>query len=366
MQQVFSFEEFKKTYSDLKPHSSNLLGGMKYDPERIISLKISLLRVGLLNPITIVDGKIFDGNVRYGIIRDLFEAGALPEGFEVRVDDLTGKFDDLDALALELQMHYKDLTKSQRAALAVKVWLPKLEQEAQTRMREWHNCAEKIQDGETEKARKARKNNIPEKGNSSDIAGYIVGCSGRMVCAAKKGIENIPEAYEWIMAGQMTAVDAENLVAFPEDKKTAMIQQLREGKSYGLAKQRFTNKKNINNDIKTVIEERRQQGNVIDMAEAISSARKHHTGISEDSSPISDPTYTGDLTRECTPGEAEGLPFILTVHTQIAWEVLESLALVMSKNGYCDDPAVLVVKDKLYLIKPQKRELEYAVIPEVA
>lgn len=353
----YSIEDIKNTFPVLEAHPSNMLSILKCDQEKRRSLQISILRKGVLNPIIIIDGKIFDGNVRYNIIRELREKGELPEEFDFNIVEWSSS-NDLDNLALEMHMHYKDLSKSQRAALACKVWLPKLEAEAEHRMKNWYKFANKIFDNKIEKA---KKKSIPEKGNSSDIAGYIVGCSGRMVCSAKKGIENIPEAYDWIMAGQMTATDAENLVRFPNEKKEIMIQQLKEGKSYGIAKQRFTNKVNINNDIKTVIDAQQQQGKVIDMAQTISSARQQEFNSStSDGAKIDDSTYTGDLTKECTQEEAEGIPCILTIHTQIKWEVLEHLAMVMSKNGYCDEPTAMAVKNKLYLIKPQNKELNYA------
>jgi hypothetical protein len=363
--QKYSIDDIKTNFPVMESHPSNMLSVLKCDPEKRRSLQLSILREGVLSPIIIVDGKIFDGNVRYSIIRELHEKGELPAGFDSKIVEWSSSY-DLGTLALEMHMHYKDLNKSQRAALACKVWLPKLEAEADYRMKNWHKFAEEILKNEVEKTSKATKNNIPDKGNSSDIAGYIVGCSGRMVCAAKKGIENIPETYDWIMAGKMTAVDAENLTAFPEEKKTAIMQQLREGRSYSIAKQRFISKKNINNDIKTAMEERQRQGDVIDMAKAIGSVRKHDSSLlAEDTLPISDLTYTGNLTQECMPEEAKGLPCILTVHTHVKWEVLENLALVMSKNGYCDAPAVMAVKDKLYLIKPQKRQLKFASIPAI-
>ena len=361
----YSINDIKTNFPVLESHPSNMLSVLKCDLEKRRSLRLSLLREGILNPIIIIDGKIFDGNVRYSIIRELYEKGELPEGFDFKIVEWSSS-NDLDTLALEMHMHYKDLSKSQRAALACKVWLTKLEAEAKYRMKNWHKLANKILDAEIEKAEKAKKKSKPEKGNSSDIAGYIVGCSGRMICAAKKGIENIPETYDWIMAGQMTATDAENLVEFPPEKKEIMIQQLRAGKSYGIAKQRFTNKVNINNDIKAVIDERQQQGVVIDMAQAID-AGKHHYAQTIVNQMDNDPAYTGDLTKECMqPEDAEGIPCILTVHKQIKWEVLEHLAWVMSKNGYCDEPTVIAVKDKLYLIKPQKQKLNYAELPKVS
>lgn len=352
---MYTINEIKTQYPELQPHPANRFTAIKYDQERKENLKISLLREGVIRPIIlVVKDEVFtilDGNERYNLLRDLHKANLLPKDFDSNIKVWDSVPENIELLATEMHLHYKDLSKSQRAAVAVKDLLPRLSDEAAVRMTLGRSA--KLLEG--------------QKGNATAIAAKMVGCSERMVCAAKKGIENIPETYDWIMAGKMTAVDAENLVAFPEDKKTAMIQQLRGSRSYGIAKQRFTNKKNINNDIKTVMEERQHQGDVIDMAEAISFARKPDSGIwVKGSGPIFDSAYTGNLTQECTPEEAKGLPLILTVHTFVRWEVLENLALVMSKNGYCEEPTVIAVKDKLYLIKPQKVELEYTVIPKAA
>lgn len=358
---IFTIKEFKRIYPTFQVHPENKLSGLRFSSDdRKHSFEISLLRKGMIHPIIIVDNLIYDGMARCETIYKLHDEGKLSDEFEIKIVDWTDRT-DLEESTFDLHLHYKDLSKSQRAAIAVRYWMPRLQDEAEKRMK----LGKAYSQFESSQEADSIKDNALRKGNASDIAGYIVGCSGRLVNAAKKGIEALPESYDWIMNGQMTATDAENLAEFPEDKQDIMIQLLNKGKSFGIAKQRFTNKVKINNDIKTAMEERKSQGKLIDMSKTIATTRQAEANSTVDAI-ISDSTYTGALTKECTSEEAEGIPHLLTVHKQISWEVLESLALVMCKNGYCDELTVMSVKDKLYLIKPQQKELKLANIPKAS
>lgn len=87
-------------------------------------LKKNIERVGLLEGIVLLDGKIIDGRARYQACRDL--------GIEIVTVNVDFEVESAQDLALDLNLPHRTLNKAQRVAVALEL-RPALEKEAMKR-----------------------------------------------------------------------------------------------------------------------------------------------------------------------------------------------------------------------------------------
>lgn len=154
-----------------------------------IELRDDIQTNGLREPITLYEGKILDGRHR---ARACWELG---------VEPLTREYegDEPAAYVLSLNVRRRNLSPSQRAAIAVE-FLPWLEEEAKRRQGE-HLRTSRDATGRAQSGSKE-----PDWGRSpqraATEAGALVGVSASSVKRAKRVKEQAPEEYERVKAGE--------------------------------------------------------------------------------------------------------------------------------------------------------------------
>ena len=160
------------------------------------ALRDDISRNGLLEPIWIYQGQILDGRNRYRACVDL--------GIEPATREYTG---DTPATFV-LSMHTRrDLTQSQKAAVAVS-FLPHLEEEASRRRLATQN----------NNAAKADPSPVTEqtKGESREHAAKVVGCGATFVTYAKRVHDESPEMFDRVKRGELSVKKA--YAALPKPK----------------------------------------------------------------------------------------------------------------------------------------------------
>jgi hypothetical protein len=153
--------------------------------QEIGAMSEDIQKNGLLNPILTYEGKILDGRNRF---RACNLVGVAPTFSAYDGEDPVGH-------VLSLNLHRRQLTASQRAAVATES-LPHFEAEAEKRRRE------KISDSRTSETVEL----VPpsQEVKSRDQAGALVGVNGRYVSEAKRIKEESPETFEKVKAGEIS------------------------------------------------------------------------------------------------------------------------------------------------------------------
>jgi len=153
---------------------------------------------GLIEPITLYEGKILDGRHRY---RACMEIGLRPE-YE--------QFDGGDALqfVISKNLHRRHLTSSQLAVVSLNV-LPYLEEKAKERQA-WTPTNTNVEISPPS-----------EQGKAREQAAAMTGTNARYVSDAKKIQQQAPELLPKIASGEMTIPDARR-----EVKKREVITSL--------------------------------------------------------------------------------------------------------------------------------------------
>jgi len=153
---------------------------------------------GLIEPIILYENKILDGRNRW---KACIEAGVEP-----RFENYSG--DSPISYVISKNANRRHLSKSQLAMIATEV-LPMLEEEAEKR---------KIANL---KQNKADVELVPHRsiGHSRDIAGEMLGVTGRYITEAKKIKTETPEFIEPILNGELTIPKATKLLKIEKAKE---------------------------------------------------------------------------------------------------------------------------------------------------
>ncbi|MBT3381167.1 MAG: ParB N-terminal domain-containing protein [Lentisphaerae bacterium] len=173
----------------LEPHPlSNLLPMMSED--ELKKLRADILEVGLKEPIMLFEGKILDGRNRYRACQDL--------GVEPTFEEFDGTADEALDYVLAKNVQRRQLSGSQRAIVALRFLDQISDEVAQQRV-------QKIRD--TVAAKKEMGELLPSSPKKSlkatDIAGLVVGVSGRYVADAKLVQEKAPELVDQVFSGEL-------------------------------------------------------------------------------------------------------------------------------------------------------------------
>jgi ParB-like chromosome segregation protein Spo0J len=178
-----------KRTKTLEPHPLSSLMPMMSETE-LKKLRADILEVGLKEPITLFEGKILDGRNRYQACQDL--------GVDPAFEEFTGTEDEALDYVLAKNVHRRQLTSSQKAVIALRC-LDQIKEEVQQRR------IERIK--ETVAAKKEMGELLPSSPKkapkATDIAGMIVGVSGRYVADAQLLQEKAPEMVDKVLAGEV-------------------------------------------------------------------------------------------------------------------------------------------------------------------
>jgi ParB-like chromosome segregation protein Spo0J len=155
------------------------------DIQEIGAISEDIKKNGLLNPILTYEGKILDGRNRF---RACTISGVTPTFTDYQGNDPVNH-------VLSLNLHRRQLTASQRAAVALES-LPHFEEEAKKRY-----------DANVGRPSKESVELVPpisDGHKSRDQAGELVGVNGRYVSEAKRIKEESPETFEKVKAGEIS------------------------------------------------------------------------------------------------------------------------------------------------------------------
>lgn len=181
----------------LEPHElANLLPMMsEYELQWLTA---SIDANGQQEPITLLNGKILDGRNRCKACKRI--------GAGVKAKEFEG--DEAEALlyVMSLNLQRRNLTKSQRAMVALQV-LPQIEKDTESnRVAKIRATLEsRTNDEETREFFPPSSRN---KNKSIDAAGALVGVSGRYVGHAKRLQDNDPELYKQVQEGKLALTKA--------------------------------------------------------------------------------------------------------------------------------------------------------------
>lgn len=160
---------------------------------------------GLRQPITLYEGKVLDGRHRARACEEL--------GIEPTVFDYEG--DEPAAYVLSLNVKRRNLSSSQRAALAVE-FLPQLEEEAKRRQGTRTDLSTSgSPDPEVPKDPHRARNE----------AGVLVGVSGSQVDRARRVKRKAPEKFEQIKKGGMKVKTADNELRAEAEAKSLITRE---------------------------------------------------------------------------------------------------------------------------------------------
>jgi hypothetical protein len=176
------------------------MSGADYD-----TLLKSVQKIGFVEPIWLLDGKILDGRHRFSVAKEL--------GVEIPVVDVTVTREEAIDFVEAQGLARRNLTKSQRAAVAVSLM---------------EELAKKA------KNRKAAgtKADPEEKGSAAAAAGKAVGVSASYVKYAQSIIENYPEIADRIMSGEINISQAKKEIdeakAIAERESAVLVDDLQQ------------------------------------------------------------------------------------------------------------------------------------------
>jgi hypothetical protein len=181
--------------AELKFHPAAAIFPM-LDEVELTQLAEDIKENGLIERISLYEGMILDGRNRY--------LACQQAGVEPRFDELPFVNDCPVTWVISKNLHRRHLTVSQRAMVAAETKGPIME-EARTRM------GHPRQD----KTGVAKRPPLVSLGKSRDIAGKLLGISGRSVERATKVLEASPELATEVKAGDKTLSEALREIAPP-------------------------------------------------------------------------------------------------------------------------------------------------------
>ena len=204
----------------LPPHSyADLLPRMRL--KQFEELRESIELDGLQNPIVLFHDMILDGRNRCAACRDL---GRMVSAFE-----FTGTEQEALQYVLSSNQHRRDLTSSQRAAVAVDI-LPQISEDVNQKR------IEKIREARLSAAENQTMENSPESGTTEDspitaraLAGDMMGVNDSYVGLAKRIKDASPELFERVRAGDLSLSAAlDELNGTPDDPHVIRIKSVRQ------------------------------------------------------------------------------------------------------------------------------------------
>ena len=204
----------------LPPHSyADLLPGMRL--KQFEELRESIELDGLQNPIVLFQDMILDGRNRCAACRDL---GRMVLAFE-----FIGTEQEALQYVLSSNQHRRDLTSSQRAAVAVDI-LPQISEDVNQKR------IEKIREARLSAAGNQTMENSPESESAEDspitaraLAGDMMGVNDSYVGLAKRLKDASPELFERVRAGDLSLSAAlDELTGTPDDPHVIRIKSVRQ------------------------------------------------------------------------------------------------------------------------------------------
>lgn len=144
---------------------------------------------GQLDPIVIYEAKILDGRNRYAACELI--------GVEPKLEFANGNIPSPVQFVISKNLHRRQLTQSQRAAVGAKM-LPLLEEEARKRQE-----ATRAKPGEQIGTHVTVERRAP-MGESTEIVGKMLGVGGATVGRAKAVLRDDPETFAKIERGEIT------------------------------------------------------------------------------------------------------------------------------------------------------------------
>lgn len=220
--------------------------------DEFTSLVEDIKEQGLLEPITLLDGKILDGRNRY---RACLEAGETPvfvaygdksayENFPYEVE-VFGGLDDPASFVMSRNIMRRHLTTSQRALLAVKlkkIFQEEAKKNSLSNLKQTHNSEVEILPPREETPEKSVEPKDKTADKSRDKAGRIAGVSGKMVdmaefveevadeeikSAVAKGETTVSSAYKKVREEKGLTQPKNTKTPKPEDKNKNKIDKLK-------------------------------------------------------------------------------------------------------------------------------------------
>ena len=152
---------------------------------------------GQREAVTLYEGKVLDGRHRDRACSDL--------GIEPTTREYDG--DEPAAYVLSLNVKRRNLTPSQRAAIAVE-FLPELEEEAKKRQGEHLRSAPRDHLGHAKSG--SLEPDLGKTHRAREDAGALVGVSGATVDRARRVKERAPDDFERVKSGETTVRAADN------------------------------------------------------------------------------------------------------------------------------------------------------------
>jgi ParB-like chromosome segregation protein Spo0J len=179
-------------------------------PDEYAELSDAIATHGQQQPIVIFEDKVLDGWHRYRVLSAL--------GIAPRCEDFAG--DELDALhyVVNANLRRRNLTASQRAAVAVDL-LPMLEEAARKRQAEAGNQYGK---GHPKQELRANLHEAIE-GRSDEAAAAVTGASSRYVAQAKRIAQRAPDVLEAVKAGDLNLSLGREIASLDEHVRTKAL-----------------------------------------------------------------------------------------------------------------------------------------------
>ncbi len=178
-------------------------------PDELCALAADIAAHGLRSPIVRHDGAILDGRNRWIACK---LAKVKPTYTEY------ANSGSPTAYVVSMNLKRRDLTKGQRAVLAVELEKV-LAEEAKMRMRRGGEIAGRGRQG---------RERIPYPvGKAADQAGSLLRVNGRYVSTAKKLVAEAPEAADLVREGRVSLPDAKRLIGISPAQRLAAVIQIR-------------------------------------------------------------------------------------------------------------------------------------------
>ena len=172
--------------------------------EEYASFREDIRKNGVREPICLYNGQIIDGRNRYRACCDL--------GITAPTREWGGNGSLVD-FVVSANLYRRHLTTSQKAAVAVAIKAA-LETEARERQRMGGKLKEKFPEAHDQ---------AHEKGQARDLAGTIVGVSGRYVDEAERIKDASPHLFGEVHRGEKTLQEAKREIRHAEVVKTAQL-----------------------------------------------------------------------------------------------------------------------------------------------
>ena len=325
-----TLKEFRTMFTNLTVHENSALSNKLQDKEKIKAIKESLINDKLINPIKIINNKIFDGYIRYELLNELYNSQLIDDDYIIPVEILNSAPKTIISIASHILN--KDISKIQRAAVGVKFYLPAEEIAAQERKNSGHKQTEE------------------EKGQSTEIVAKKVGCNREYVNSIKK-LDSVyfDVIYNLIMDGLLSANDIKYFNNLSDQEKIECYNFLKNGKTMGSYRMALQKKLDTENQI--------LENEKFEELNSDSNNKNNESKNDAKESSIKDkenPTagYTSVLLNKMEDIQDENIKLFLSVDSDCTQQYREALAHITAKNMY-NSKSDLYFKfgENLYVLK---------------